>query len=454
MRIAFAEGAGECRNFRSAPPRTTAGSRTPIILVQNIRRWFQGNYHSHFIERMFQPAPSQHPETTRLTPMITRREMLIASGGLVIAGGNLSSTTTLAADTEKQLVFHSTAPNNAEPELADLVQSWITPTKHFYVRSHAPNPVIDPESFQLKVEGMVNRPSSLTLKSLRRFKSHSTTATLTCAGNRRSEYNSEGKVGGVQWQSGAIGNANWQGIALADVLKESEVTPDAKHVWFEGLDEIEKGGGIIPFGGSIPIAKAMIGSGPGAPLLAHQMNDEPLTADHGFPLRTVVPGYIGARSVKWLGRIVVSDRPSPNHYVATAYKIVKKTDPIDWAESGPIYRYPINAAICTPQPNASLTAGKIDLTGYVLPSGRPGCAVEKVLISADQGKSWVKAEMVGKDSEFCWQLWKAKVNVTTATQRLIVKAIDHSGSFMPGRVPWNAKGYLQNSWYRLPVEVN
>ena len=386
--------------------------------------------------------------------MITRREMLIASGGLVIAGGTLSPRRMLAAEDAKQLIFHSTNPNNAEPELADLVQSWITPTKHFYVRSHAPNPVIDPETFQLKVEGLIHRPSSLTLKNLSRFKSHSTTATLTCAGNRRAEYNAEGKVGGVQWQSGAIGNANWQGIALADVLKEAEVAPEAKHVWFEGLDEIEKGGGIIPFGGSIPIAKAMIASGPAAPLLANQMNDQPLTPDHGYPLRTLVPGYIGARSVKWLGRIVVSDRPSPNHYVATAYKIVKKTDPIDWAESGPIYRYPINAAICTPQANAALTTGEVELTGYVLPTGRPGCRVEKVMISADQGKHWVAAKMVGQESEFCWQLWNAKVDVTAGTKRLLVKAVDSSGGFMPGRVPWNAKGYLQNSWYKLPVEVN
>ncbi|MDB4807306.1 molybdopterin-dependent oxidoreductase [bacterium] len=385
--------------------------------------------------------------------MITRREMLLASGGIVIAGGTLTSSQAVAEEA-KQLVYHTTTPNNAEPKLDDLVKSWITPTKHFYVRSHAPNPIIEPAGFELKVEGMVNRPASLSLKNLERFKTHSTTATLTCAGNRRSEFNAEGKVGGVQWQSGAIGNATWQGVALADVLKEAEVMPDAKYVWFEGLDEIEKGGGIIPFGGSIPIAKAMIGSGAGAPLLAHGMNGAPLTADHGFPLRTLVPGYIGARSVKWLGRVVVSDRPSPNHYVATAYKLVKNTDPIDWAESGPIYRYPINSAICTPKIDSQLAAGEIDLTGYVLPTGRPGTTVKKVLVSADQGKRWTEAAMVGKDSEFCWQLWSAKVNVTAATKRLMVRAFDSSGGFMPYRVPWNAKGYLQNSWYKLPVQVN
>jgi len=385
--------------------------------------------------------------------MITRRDMLLASGGIVISGGMLQHSTSGAAE-PKQLIYHSTAPDNAESHLNDLVKSWITPTKHFYVRSHAPNPVIDPDNFQLKIEGMVNRPSSLSLKSLKRFKTHSTTATLTCAGNRRSEYNEEGKVGGVQWQAGAIGNATWQGVALADVLAEAEVMPDAKYVWFEGLDQIEKGGGIIPFGGSIPIAKAMIKNGAAAPLLADRMNDAILTADHGFPLRTVVPGYIGARSVKWLGRIVVSDRPSPNHYVATAYKVVKTTDPISRAESGPIYRYPINAAICTPAADAKVAAGQIELTGYVLPSGRPESKVKQVLVSTNQGKRWTEATMTGKDSEFCWQLWKAQVKVTSDTKRLMVRALDTSGGFMPYRVPWNAKGYLQNSWFQLPVQVS
>lgn len=386
--------------------------------------------------------------------MITRREMLIASGGVFVAGGMFAPRAAAAAENDKQLIFHTTSPNNGEPELANLVQSWITPLKHFYVRSHAPNPVINPDDYQLKIEGMVRRPSSLSLKNLARFKNRSTVATLTCAGNRRAEYNAEGKVSGVQWQSGAIGNATWKGIAIADVLKEAEVLPEAKHIWFEGLDEIEKGGGIIPFGGSIPISKAMIDSGPGAPLLAHTMNEAPLTPDHGFPLRTLVPGYIGARSVKWLGKIVVSDRPSPNHYVATAYKLVKNSDPIEWAESGPIYRFPINAAICTPQANSKLATGEIDLTGYVLPTGRAGSAVDKVLVSADQGKTWSKANLVGQESEFCWRLWNAKVKVTRNTKRLMVRALDTSGGFMPYRVPWNSKGYLQNSWYKLPVEVS
>ncbi len=382
-----------------------------------------------------------------------RREMIAASSGLMLTHPWLSSAAIGQDANRKDVIFRTTDPRNAEPELGKLIQSWQTPTSLFYVRSHAPNPVIEPANFKLTVTGMVRRPLTLSLAKLNRFDAKSTTATLTCAGNRRSEFNKEAKVGGVQWEAGAIGNATWAGVALADLLKQAEIPESAKHVWFEGLDEIPKGDGIIPFGGSIPIQKAMIADGPAAPLLAHAMNGAPLTPDHGFPLRTVVPGYIGARSVKWLGKIVVSDRPSPNHYVATAYKLVKKTEPLDWMEASPIYRYPINAAICSPAINSRVKPGMLEVAGYVLPTGRLGSRPTSVLVSGDNGKSWVKAELTGQDAEFCWQLWKAQVKVSNKTTRLVVKAADSSGGFMPGRVPWNAKGYLQNSWFKLPIKV-
>ena len=386
---------------------------------------------------------------------LSRRELMIATGGFAITSLGLPSLVTGQEPDPlgKDLIFRTTDPRNAEPELTKLVQSWITPVKHFYVRSHAPNPDIDVNQYALTLEGRVRTPLKLTLKDLSRLPRHAVTATLTCAGNRRVEFNQEGKVGGVQWEAGAIGNARWSGIALADVLKQAGVLEDAKHVWFEGLDKIQRKDGVIPFGGSIPIEKAMTqGEMPGA-LLADQMNGQPLTPDHGFPLRTVVPGYIGARSVKWLGKIVVSDKPSPNHYLATAYKIVKKTEPIDWTESGPIYRYPINGAIADPAPNVTIPAGSLDVSGYVLPTGRPGSKVQRIQISTDQGATWEAVQTLGQTSEFCWQLWRARVNVTPRTKALYLGATDSSGGFMPARVAWNAKGYLHNAWYRLPIRV-
>jgi len=386
---------------------------------------------------------------------LSRRELLLAASSLAVTG--ISLTRSAAAAQRDQpgpdLIFRTTDPRNGEPAPAKLVKSWITPVKHFYVRSHAPNPKIDIDRYRLTVEGHVRKPQTFSIRDLGRFPRHSFTATLTCAGNRRAEFNSEGRVGGVQWEAGAIGNAHWSGIALSDVLNMVKVHSDAKHVWFEGLDEIRRDDGVIPFGGSIPLEKAMIsGSLPGT-LLADQMNGQDLNPDHGYPLRTVVPGYIGARSVKWLGKIIVSDRPSPNHYLAGAYKIVRKTDPIDWTESGPIYRYPINGAIADPVAGAEVPAGRLQVSGYALPTGRAGTAIKGVQISADDGATWQQARLKGQSSDFCWQLWNAEIKVTARTDKLLLRAYDTSGGFMPQRVPWNAKGYLQNSWYRLPVRV-
>lgn len=391
--------------------------------------------------------------STDLNP--TRRHVLFAGAGIAVTSV-VGRPGTLLADppdpATKELVFRTTNPRNAEPTLDNLIRSWITPTKHFYVRSHAPNPVIDADEFRLSVAGLVRQPRTFTLADLQSMPTHTITATLTCAGNRRAEFNREAKVGGVQWEAGAIGNATWTGVALADVLKQSGLLEEAKHVWFEGLDEIPRDDDVIPFGGSIPIEKAMLGDPVPGALLAWNMNGEKLSPDHGYPLRTVVPGYIGARSVKWLGKIVVSDRPSPNHYVATAYKIVRETGAIDWSESGPIYRYPINGAIGQPAVDAELSPGMVDVAGYALPSGRPGSRITAVRVSAD-GQHWTQARLTGESLDYCWRLWTASVRVTADTRQLLLRAEDSAGGFMPARVPWNAKGYLQNSWYRLPVRV-
>lgn len=386
---------------------------------------------------------------------LTRRDMIWASGILLTAVRQQTVSGQQPSHPEKDLIYWSQEPPNAEPELDKLIQSWITPTKHFYVRSHAKqNPVIGADEFRLQVEGLVDRPLSLSLSDLMKFPQRTLTATLTCAGNRRAEFNAEGQVGGVQWQAGAIGNATWTGAVLADVLQQAGVQSGAQHVWFEGLDSIEHQGSNIGFGASIPIEKAMGGKDDVGALLVHAMNGAPLTSDHGYPLRSLVPGYIGARSVKWLGKVVVSDRTSSNHYLATAYKLVQETQDIDWAEAGPIYRYLVNAAVGSHPAGAELAVGEVQLSGYVLPSGFSNARVEQVWVSSDDGAHWTEAELTGENQAFCWQLWKVSVPVTRDTRSIIVRAQDSRGAFMPERVPWNAKGYLQNSWFRLPVKVS
>ncbi len=358
----------------------------------------------------------------------------------------------LAAD-ESRLLVHSKAPMNAETPLPDLVRSWVTPVESFFIRSHGNTPAINGDSYRLSVEGLVETPLTLSLAELSRFEQYAITATLTCAGNRRSEHSRIKPVKGVQWREGAIGNAKWRGARLSDFLKKAGLRESAKHVWFEGLDQVEDGGKTFSFGGSIPLEKALLDrdSVPGA-LLATTMNDQPLTADHGFPVRMVVPGYIGARSVKWLNKIVVSDRPSPNHFIADVYKLVDEGNPLEVAETAPIYRFPLNSAICTPTAGAALKAGRVDVAGYALPPGVPGVSIRKVEVSADHGRSWTEAKLSEPPSEFCWQLWSAEISVNSATEELIVRAIDSRGEVQPETVRWNAKGYLFNGWHHVSVK--
>ncbi len=389
------------------------------------------------------------------SPHLDRRSFLQLAGataGCLAAG---IPAPAMGAAPGKQLIVHSATPHNAEPALEHLVASWITPVEHFYVRSHAPVPKIDAGSFQLSVEGLVERPGRVSLAELRRdFARQSVIATLTCAGNRRSEHSLVKPVDGVPWQAGAIGNARWGGARLSDVLRKAGLRAGAKHVWFEGVDQIERSGGVIPFGASIPLDKALADDDatPGT-LVAYEMNGAPLPPDHGFPLRTVVPGYIGARSVKWLGRIIVSDRPSTNHYVAKAYKLVTESTQQQWSAAPPIESFVINAVTCLPAANSKLREGVTRVRGYALPPGVAGRTIAKVEVSADGGRSWTPARFTSQANPFCWQLWTADVPLTAATRELVVRATDSSGNLQPRKVAWNLKGYLFNAWHRTPVQV-
>jgi sulfite oxidase len=379
----------------------------------------------------------------------SRREFLrsIGTGSLSIG---LLSPGLLAG---KKLIVRSASPLNAEPALEKLVESWVTPVESFYIRSHAATPRLDQAPFRLSVDGLVDRPLRLSVDELvERFPIVGEQATLTCAGNRRNEFSGK-KIGGVQWGGGAIGNANWSGVSLAAVLRHAGLQPGAKHIWFEGADEIIDKSEKYPFGGSIPLEKALAGNErtPGT-LLATRMNDKPLPPEHGYPLRGIVPGYIGARSVKWLRKIVVSDRPSPNHYLAQAYKLIAEETPAALEAAPPLYEFAINSVICLPAPQTPVKTGKLTVQGYALPSGAAGRTVTKLELSTDGGQTWTEAKVISPVKDFCWILWSAEVNVTARTDRLIVRATDSSGETQPREMAWNFKGYQYNAWHQVHLK--
>jgi len=396
------------------------------------------------------------------TNLTSRRHFLASASALasaiVLQRYGLSQDKSLApaGRVKKDQIVHPGEPLNSEPKLSELVANQITPLEHFYVRNHGPIPQVSADEVRLTVDGLVHKKLDLGVAELQgKHKAHTVEATLTCAGNRREEMARIKPIPGVQWQEGAIGNGVWKGIALADVLKQAELREGAKHVWFEGLDPIkDSSGGAAPFGASIPLEKALAMNDEALCLIAFQMNGQPLLPEHGFPMRTVVPGYIGARSVKWLSKITVSDRPSPNHFVADVYKLVQTE--AESKDRNPIYEFVINSAICTVANGAKLKAGKTTIAGYALPTGEPGCTIESVELSTDGGKTWQPAKLEGgpkAELPFVWTLWSATVDLTPGKHQLVVRATDSKGNKQPEKGPWNLKGYLFNGWHRVNVDV-
>lgn len=354
-----------------------------------------------------------------------------------------------------ETIVRERKPFNAEPPLTLLRESFITPTTLFYSRNHGDIPNIETKDFRLIVEGLVERALNLSLDDLQNdFAAHTITATLQCAGNRRNELVAHKSVPGeVFWSAQAVSNATWTGARLSDVLAHAKVKDTAQHAAFLGLDEEEKHGRQINFGGSIPIMKAMSD----AVLLAYRMNDEPLLPVHGFPLRAVVPGYIGARSVKWLSRISLQAEPSDNYYQQHAYKlfppeVTKET--VDWTKGEMLNENFVTCVIAAPESRAKVAAGEIEVKGYAI--GRDMNRIAQVEVSIDGGATWTPAETENESQQpGAWCLWRTQLNLNHGKHKITVRATDSAGNTQPRDVAsvWNFKGYMNNAWHQVEIEV-
>jgi sulfite oxidase len=258
----------------------------------------------------------------------------------------------------------------------------------------------------------------------------------------------------LPWDGGAIGTAVWGGAPLREVLRIANVHPKAAHVDFVGLDEVNKDGRKFGFGGSIPLEKA---ESPEV-LLAYEMNGEPLRPEHGFPLRVVVPGYVGARSVKWLGQIQVQSAPSDNYFYTRSYQLFPPqvtAGRVDWSIGIKLGEVPVNSAICRPWEGQRIPAGPFEVRGYALASA--GRTVERVDVSADGGETWTLGalEEVREKGPWTWRFWKTTLNLPPGPAEIVVRAWDSAANTQPEdpRKIWNFKGYMNNSWHRVRIVV-
>jgi sulfite oxidase len=352
----------------------------------------------------------------------------------------------------EDMVVHQIEPYNAEPPPCALADQVLTPLDTFYSRNHGPVPDLDPASWRLTVDGLVDSPLTLSLEDLRsRFPERTMTATLQCAGNRRADFMEFRDIPGEDpWGPGATSTARWSGAGLADVLAGAGLRPEAAHIAFAAPDVSDLADPPQPYGGSIPVAKATTDG----VLLAWAMNDRPLPRVHGAPVRVVVPGWIGARSVKWLQRVTAQGQPSGNYFQATAYRLLPaeadpaRAGPGDGISLGPVA---LNTAILRPGDGSRLLPGRTEITGYAY-AGEDRRVV-RVDVSLDEGRSWIQVDLDEQAGPWTWRHWRTTVHLGEGETVITARAWDTTAATQPesARHLWNPKGYANNSWSRVHV---
>ncbi|XP_070793851.1 sulfite oxidase, mitochondrial isoform X1 [Pituophis catenifer annectens] len=346
-------------------------------------------------------------------------------------------------------------PFNAEPPPELLAEYFLTPNQLFFKRNHLPVPVVDPEAYRLCIQSPSGQTLSFSLQDLKQnFPKYEVTATIQCAGNRRAELNAVQNTNRLGWNIGAISNACWGGARLRDVLMQAGYQPGYEgHVSFEGLDKDHSG---TVYGASIPFQKAM--SPDVDVLLAYEMNGEELPRDHGFPLRVIVPGVVGARHVKWVARITVGPEESKSHWQQKDYKGFSSSvtwETVDFSKAPAIQEMPIQSAITEPSSKTSVSPGELKVKGYAWSGG--GQRVIRVDVSLDGGKNWQEATLTGEEQlpgqAWAWKLWQLDTFVPPGTKELniVCKAVDTSYNVQPERVEplWNTLGVLNNAWHQV-----
>jgi DMSO/TMAO reductase YedYZ molybdopterin-dependent catalytic subunit len=337
-------------------------------------------------------------------------------------------------------------PLNLEMRFSTLGQ-FITPTKSFYVRTHFPIPAIDQDEWWLRVEGEVEKPFAMNYEELLELESVTIPVTLECAGNNRNFL--EPKVKGVQWGLGAVGTAEWTGVPLSVLLDRADLKPGAREVILEGadrgmLEDPKSPPGELKFARSVPVDKACADV-----LLAYKMNGRDLPPQHGFPVRAIVPGWYAMASVKWLQRIIVTDRPFNGYYQTLDYAFWKRRGGA--AELTPLSELQVKAEIAQPAQGETVpTNSNVRVHGAAWTSDGE---ITKVELSTDGGATWSKANLTGEAKRNAWRLWEFdwRTPPKVIKQILVARATDSLGRTQPAQRDPDRGTYMIN--HLLPIEM-
>ena len=345
-------------------------------------------------------------------------------------------------------IVRSEEPLNLEMPF-ETTDNFITPTKSFYVRTHFPIPKIDRDAWWLHVEGEVEKPFAIDYEELLKLESLTVPVTLECAGNNRNFL--EPKVKGVQWGLGAVGTAEWTGVPLSILLNRAVVRSSAREVILEGadhgmLDDPKSPPGGLRFSRSVSLEKAR-----GDVLLAYRMNGNDLPAEHGFPVRAIVPGWYAVASIKWLQRIIVTDQPFAGYYQTLDYAYWKRRG--DIGELTPLTEMQVKAEIAKPLQSDKVPANStVRIHGAAWASGSEIIRVE---VSTDGGSTWKEATLLGESKPNAWRFWEFNWKTPTAPgkQTLVARATDSLGQTQPAHRDPDRGTYMINHLLPITVEV-
>jgi DMSO/TMAO reductase YedYZ molybdopterin-dependent catalytic subunit len=351
------------------------------------------------------------------------------------------------ADGTAELLELTSRPANYE-SARDTFTSRITPLPRFYVRSHFDAPPLDAATWRLRVSGLVERPLALSLAELERMPQVTVEAVLQCCGNGRALF--EPRVPGVQWRWGAMGNAEWTGVRLRDVLALAGPKPDGKHVQIAGADRPVLDA-TPRFVRGIPVERALHEG----TLVALRMNGRPLAPHHGFPARLVVPGWVADDWMKWLSDVEVRALEPTGFFYETAYRFPLRPGapgaPVAPADTRPMTRLFVKSIIGSLAPGQPLTRGAHDLVGVAF-SGEAG--IDRVEVTVDGGARWQPAALDGPATPYGFRVfrfpWRPEA---PGHYRVASRATDTTGAVQPQAPVWNPSGYLFNAVEYLPVEV-
>jgi DMSO/TMAO reductase YedYZ molybdopterin-dependent catalytic subunit len=376
--------------------------------------------------------------------MLTRREVFAT---LCAAGLAAGAEDGVSVSGKRSLILHNDRPEDLETPV-QLLDSWLTPTDTFYVRQHLPRPAkIDGAAYRLTVNGMVSKPLELTLAELQRLPQITVPATLECAGNGRSFYRP--RVPGIQWSRGAIGNAEWRGPRVKDVLELAGPSASAAFLETDGAD---LGVGSTPdFVRSIPIKKAL----DPATILALEMNGKPIPDIHGYPARLIVPGWVGASFVKWVTRLSPAAQRAGGFFMNPGYRFpqhdVAPGGAANAADLEPIEGMPVKSTIAAPEDQSKVALGPVTIRGFAWAGEQ---SIERVEISTNGGSQWHEAELSSPKLRFAWRLWKLDWRPTEpGFYTILSRATDSAGRLQPIVADWNPSGYLWNAIDRVGVTV-